>query len=248
MQISAEGKIGIALALVGLGGAGAIMIALNQVWIGWTMIAVAAIGGGLLTLHHFRFERREAFSTLSYPLLTYLSARDSQLESAIISMAHNSAWGRWFSAQHLANSGVPVGLQYLYQIAAGEVMKEITNGNLEVRGRRPDPKRLEYETIDRTHWRSSCFLCVADPISLWKIRLCPKGIFEIEPDGTVRAKDITAAQRTSLLDYDSFIIDAYQFEKLWPKTDALADKKRRQFLRLARRRDLNVDEIRRLSK
>jgi hypothetical protein len=248
MQISAEGKIGIALALVGLGGAGAIMIAPNQVWIGWTMIAIAAIGGGSLALHHFWPERRKVLSTSSsYPSLTYLSDRDSQLESAIISMAHNSAWGRWFSAQHLVNSGVPIGLQYLYQIAAGQVMDEIMNGNLEVRGRRPDPKRLEYEPIDRTHWCSSCFYCVADPMALWEIKLCPRGIVEIEPDGTVHAKDTTTAQRTSLLDYDSFIVDAYQFEKLWPANDALADKKRRQFLRSARRHGLDKGQIRRLS-
>ena len=162
-------------------------------------------------------------------------------------MAHNSAWGRWFSAQHLVNSRLPIGLQYLYQIAAGQVMGEIINGNLEVRGRRPNPMQLDYELIDRTHWRSSCFFCVADPMALWKIELCPRGIVEREPDGTVHAKDTTAAQRTSLLDYDSFIVDAYQFEKLWPANDARADKKRRQFLRSARRRGLDKGEIRRLS-
>jgi hypothetical protein len=37
-------------------------------------------------------------------------------------------------------------------------MDEILDGNLEVRVRRPDPKRLGYEPIDRTHWRSSSFV------------------------------------------------------------------------------------------
>jgi hypothetical protein len=53
MQISPEGKIGIALTLLGLAGGGAIVIAPNQVWIGWVMIAVAVIGLVLLVLHHF---------------------------------------------------------------------------------------------------------------------------------------------------------------------------------------------------
>lgn len=53
MQTTSEGKIGIALGLFGLVGGGAIMIAPNQVWIGWVMIAVAAIGLILLAAHHF---------------------------------------------------------------------------------------------------------------------------------------------------------------------------------------------------
>jgi hypothetical protein len=50
--ISLEGKIGIFLALVGLFGAGAVMVAPQQVWIGWTLIGVAAIGFVLLFVHH----------------------------------------------------------------------------------------------------------------------------------------------------------------------------------------------------
>ena len=126
-------------------------------------------------------------------------------------------------------------------------MEEIINGNLEIRGRRPDPQRLEYEPIDRTHWRSSWLYCVADPMSLWKIQLCPRGVVEVERDGTVHAKDTAAAQRTSLLDYDSLIVDAYQFETLWPQTNEIADKKRRAFLREANWRGLDKGEIRRLS-
>jgi hypothetical protein len=69
----------------------------------------------------------------------------------------------------------------------------------------------------------------------------------IEPDGTVRAFNAVAAQRASQLDYDSLIVDAHQFETLWPKKDALADKKRHQLLRAARKRGLDASEIRKLS-
>ncbi len=59
MQISLEGKIGIWLALVGLAGAGAIMIAPEKLWIGWGLISLAALGSTVLGFHHFG--RRFAF-------------------------------------------------------------------------------------------------------------------------------------------------------------------------------------------
>ena len=180
--------------------------------------------------------------------LQYLSARDSQLGPAIISMARQSAYGRWYAAQHLVNSGSPVGLQHLYQVAAGEVMQKITDGDLEVRGRRPDPDQLGLEPIDRTYWLSCSLCCVKDPIALWKIILIPKGGVEFDQNGnTVRADNAVAARRTSLLDYDLLLVDAYQFEGLWPQKEKVADHERRKFLREAARRGLDKDEIQRLS-
>lgn len=179
--------------------------------------------------------------------LSYLSSRDSDLGDAIIRMARQSAWGRWYAAQQLVKTGVRLDPQHLYQIAAGFVMEEIINGNLEVRGRRPDSRQLEYTSIDRTHWRSSCIHYVSDPTSLWKMKIIPTGGVELNQNGSViRIDNHTAAQRTSLLNYDSFIVDAYQFEKLWPKREKDADKKRRQFLWQAWWRGLDRDEIRRL--
>jgi hypothetical protein len=52
-SISTEGKIGIFLALIGLLGAGAIMIAPQQLWIGWSLIAIAVIGLIILGFYHF---------------------------------------------------------------------------------------------------------------------------------------------------------------------------------------------------
>jgi hypothetical protein len=51
-HISFEGKIAIALALLALLGTGAIMIAPQQMWIGWTLVAVAVVGFVLLGIHH----------------------------------------------------------------------------------------------------------------------------------------------------------------------------------------------------
>jgi hypothetical protein len=53
MQITLEGKISIFLTLLGLAGAGAIMIFPERVWIGWLLIASAAIGLLWLGFHHF---------------------------------------------------------------------------------------------------------------------------------------------------------------------------------------------------
>jgi hypothetical protein len=64
MLISVEGKFGILLGLIGLAGAGAIMIAPEHTEIGWTLIVVAVVGGGFLAYHHFstspRSERIES--------------------------------------------------------------------------------------------------------------------------------------------------------------------------------------------
>jgi hypothetical protein len=56
MAISTEGKIGIALALIGLAGAGALVVA-PAPWVtavGWALIAVAVAGGIALGVHHFQ--------------------------------------------------------------------------------------------------------------------------------------------------------------------------------------------------
>lgn len=214
-------------------------------WIAAAVFVASALG---LSVYSFiRRDKEVMASTPANRALTYLTYRDAELGPAIISMARQSAWGRWFAAQHLVNSGARIDLRHLYQIAAGQVMDEITNGNLDARGRRPDPKRLEYELIDRTYWRSSWLCCVEDPMALWKIILVPRGAVQIDRDGTVHAQDATAAQRTALLDYDSLIVDGYQFESLWPIKDAVGDERRRDFLRQAHKRGLDKDEMRRLS-
>jgi hypothetical protein len=161
-------------------------------------------------------------------------------------MAEHSAWGRWFAAQHLVNSETPIDEDHLLQTAASIVRDKILDGDLEVRGRLPG--KLDYEVIPRTDWRSSGFHFVKDPRTLWKMVIFPTGGAEIAPDGTIaRASDPKAAARNAqIAKYDSFIVDAYQFEKLWPKKSVLADRKRRKLLFQARWRGLNKDEIRRL--
>jgi len=188
------------------------------------------------------FAREEATKSLEY-----LSSRDSDLRSSIITAAWRSAYGRWYAAQILVNSGQPIQPRELLRVTADKVLDKIVDGDIEVRGRRPG--QMDYETIPRTYWRSTTFYVVDDPIALWRIILCPKGLVEIAQDGSIaRASDAASAARTSqLTDYDNLLVDAYQFERLWPTKDRLADKKRRGFLKQARRRKLDSNEIGRLS-
>jgi hypothetical protein len=69
MQFSLEGKTGILLALVGLAGGGAIMIAPEKLWIGWGLITIAALGGVALGFHHFG--RRFAFIFVVFGVLWF---------------------------------------------------------------------------------------------------------------------------------------------------------------------------------
>jgi hypothetical protein len=192
-----------------------------------------------------RIARRRLARALSRTL-AYLSNRDSELGWAISQMAHRSAWGRWYSAQSLATSGVPIREDSLLSIASSVVIEKIIDGELEVRGRQLG--NIKYETIPRTDWRSSALHFVKDPRTLWKMIIIPRGGAEITPEGTVIAHNAVAAQRNArLCNYDSLIVDSYQFENLWPEKDEPADKLRRRFLRAARRRSLDQTEIQRLS-
>ncbi len=138
--------------------------------------------------------------------LEYLRERDPTLGSAIQAMARYSAWGRWYAAQNLVNSGVPIREQDLLRIAASIVTDKMIDGHIEVRGRLPG--RMEYEEIPRTDWRSSALDFVSNPVSLWKLVIIPRGGAEIAPDGTIaHASDSAAAQRTSqITEYDSLIV------------------------------------------
>jgi hypothetical protein len=53
MEITTEGKLGLCLGLVALAGGGAMMVAPDKLWIGWTLIALAGVGAIGLGFHHF---------------------------------------------------------------------------------------------------------------------------------------------------------------------------------------------------
>lgn len=179
--------------------------------------------------------------------LEYLSERDPGLGLAIWRMAEESAWGRWYAAQFLVGAGHPIREKYLLDMGAGNALQAIRDGEIEVRGRLPG--ELDFRPIPATHWRSSGLSFVEDTRTLWKLVIFPAGGAQIAPDGTIAvAHNAEAAARTDeLRKFDSLIVDAYQFEKRWPKAEVVADRKRREFLRQARKRRLDAAEIKRLS-
>jgi hypothetical protein len=179
--------------------------------------------------------------------LEYVRSRDSELGSAIQDMARMSAWGKWYAAQPLVNNGKPENHENILRIACSIVTDKIVDGELEVRGRLPS--EMDYNPIPRTYWRSSALTIIADPVCLWKLVIIPRGGAEIEPDGNVIARNPQAAARTAhITNYDSFLVDGYQFEALWPKKEPRTDKARRRFIWRARWRRLDKNEIRRLSR
>jgi hypothetical protein len=174
--------------------------------------------------------------------LEYLRHKDSELGSAIRDMVWFSAWARWFAARHLVSSGTPIAESYLLSIASQLVGQNLIDGDIEVRGRLDSS--MDYEIIPQTHWRSTALQFLTDPRALWKMILIPRGGAEISRDGVVKASDPAAEHRTAeIKKYDSLIVDAHQFEKLWPRREPVADKKRRQLLRKALKRGLDRDEI-----
>jgi hypothetical protein len=178
--------------------------------------------------------------------LEYLRDRDTELGAAIRDMVWRSAWGRWFSAQVFINGEQPASEETVFHAASHLVTNQLVNGDLEVRGRLPN--NLDYEAIPRTHWRSSALHFVRDPVSLWRMIVIPRGGAAIDPSGTVTGHDPAATQRTNVITtYDSMLVDAYQFEKMWPRRDRFTDRKRRKLLKQARKRGLDNDEIARLS-
>lgn len=179
--------------------------------------------------------------------LAYLHAEDSELGSAICNMVWRSAWGKWFAAQYLAATNHPASEEHVMQIATGIVHDALMDGRLEARGRKPG--QMDYEPIHQTHWRSTALHMIPDRRSLWKMILIPTGGAEIHPDGIVVGHDQKAVQRTEQLKaYDSLIVSARQFEKLWPRKDRKTDDARKRLLKTARKAGAAPAEVEKLSR
>jgi hypothetical protein len=180
--------------------------------------------------------------------LDYLHDEDSELGSAIRGMVWRSAWGKWYAAQHLAtNNHHPASEEHVMQIATSLVHNALMDGRLEAHGRKPG--QLDYEPIPRTHWRSTGLHMIKDNRTIWKMILIPAGCFEIHPDGTVVGHNQEAVRRTDRLAvYDSLIVGARQFEKLWPRKDRKTDIARKRLLKTAKKCGADSAEIEKLSR
>jgi hypothetical protein len=176
--------------------------------------------------------------------MSYLSAHDYELGPAIIEMAYRSAWGRWFAAQQLVTMGKPIDERYWFQTAAGQVLDKLRDGDLVVRGRLRG--QTGSEIIPETDWRDVAFYYFPDNRVLWKLRVLPREAVTIQDDRVIHT-DLSMETVSHITRYDNLLVDSRQFENLWPVTDQIADSKRQQFLKDARRRTLDANAIRALS-
>jgi hypothetical protein len=160
-------------------------------------------------------------------------------------MAHKSAWGRWFAAQHLVANGRPIAGNFLLGAAARRVMAKILDGDLEIHGRIRDQNA--YIVIPRTDWRGATFHFVPNPETQWEMLVAPiAGTIAFDGTGSARIEDGPDAIN-HLRRFDSFLVDSRQFENLWPIIDSAIDKKRQQLLKEAQKRHLDPDTIKELS-
>lgn len=200
---------------------------------GWLACALLSIAVAVYWDRIFSFASR----TKPARNLEYLSREDAELGPAIAMMGWRSAWGKWYAAQALANSphGNPKDHeQAVMHVAATHVWDALLDGRLSARGRKRG--QMDFEVIPQTHWRSSPVHMIRDNASLWRMILIPTGGAEFTPDGTVIGHDPAATQRTDqLAAYDSFIVNSWQFESLWPLHDRNTDKARKRLLRTARK-------------
>jgi hypothetical protein len=168
----------------------------------------------------------------------YLFSTDEELGSAIKKMAWVSAWGKWFSAQLLANQDRPIDKKTLdgqvVQTAAFLVTDAAMDGKLEIRGR--PPNSISYEAIPREVWRLIALHMHPDSRSLWRAMLIPRGEAVTFEDGKLQNRP--PSRVAHIFEYDSLIVDSRQFEELWPKKDQATDEARKQLLQTAEQKGI----------
>jgi hypothetical protein len=138
------GALGFISALIG----GEEIWRVGPTWPGVTLVAISLP----IFISPWIWNKLALSRTRSKPqTLEYLHHKDSGLGSAIVTMALRSAWGRWYAAQHLVDSGNAIDEMHLLQIAGSVVMDKILDGDLEVRGRRPEElgKLLSFVVVGR---------------------------------------------------------------------------------------------------
>ena len=103
--------------------------------------------------------------------------------------------------------------------ASSLVLDEAMNGNLEIKGRRPDG--IAYEPIPERDVAASAFLRVdADRRVFWRTKPAPR-------DG------VDPKRIQTLLDYDSLTVRSEQFERIWRRDDPETDRVRKELLKKA---------------
>lgn len=199
-------------------------------WEWWVLIAAAFVAVVSLEYTFRHTNPRERGN--DHRATQYLGDRDAELSHAIFLMGTISAWGRWFSAQYIADSGKPIDERYLMTTAAFQVLQEAMDGALEIRGR--PANGVDYEPIPREAWRLVYFDAKPDARILWKFTVKPRS-------------GISPERVNQILSYDSLIVESQQFQQLWPRKDAATDAATTKLLKKARENGADTAAIERLS-
>jgi hypothetical protein len=160
---------------------------------------------------------------------------DTELGTAVLLIAWQSAWGKWYSSQLLARQGKvdEFGQPFVVQAARSRVLEALMEGKLRAYGRSPDGK--DYEPIPNTDWRLGSLHVERNNASLWRVVVVPR-------------TDADSTRISRLLNYDSIIVESRAVEKLWPAEDPVADAERRLYLEQAAQAGGDPAVIARLSK
>jgi hypothetical protein len=199
-------------------------------WQSWLLILLA-----ILLVATFEYAVRLRFPPKpGLRPLRYLSNAESDLGTVVRGVAWHSAWGKWYSAQMLAQQGKldEFGEPFVVQTAKSLVCKAMMDGDLLVRGRPPD--ETGYELILNTDWRLAALWVERDPATRWRVVVRPR-------------TDVDPTLISRLLNYQDLIMESRQVEELWPAEEPATDAARRKLLRKAKRANADPAAIARLS-
>lgn len=183
------------------------------VWLShWLARLGLVVIAGSVIVGTFFWDRRERYKAKRVPPLT---SHDCEVYIALFLILDSSAWMRWQDAQHIANSGKPLGELNKMHLAETVFRMRAENGEIIIRGRRRD--RLEYEEISPDIWKITYLDLQHDKKTLWRATMKARHGLDQE----------TAKQ---IPDYVSLQVSEQKVREFWPKKDKTLDAKTMRLL------------------
>ena len=147
-------------------------------------------------------------------IVGYLQGETAELGEAVVGMAYQGAWGKYFSARQIVESqSIDDGA--LMEQATQYVSDAAMQGRLAVRCRRRGAS--EYVQVPRLAWRRIRVAAERRADGGWRVLVIAR------PD-----QDVFGLE--NYVECDSWIVDAKEFQKEWPTKDIEADRVRRSLL------------------
>jgi hypothetical protein len=132
------------------------------------------------------------------------------VHDALFWLQDKSAWGRWYTAQALANNNEVLTEQRILHTAMSNIEEKARKGVITILG--VAPGKLGYEPLSPELLQTrACLYLEEDPRTLWRVRLGPYS-------------DAKAEIIAALPVYDWLAIDLEHVKRLWPETDQATDQ------------------------